>query len=255
MNKISALFWVFALIFSVGSGYVWVVDADAVSGFDGAQTGFTIVVNYEEGDPVTYEHAVFSLAPFEISDSSGRTIESIDIYLYATLNTEGTVSSWSVSGGQQVEVYKGSETAPKTSSTIEISESGSSWSSGERKQISFVSLHWSQIEAAVQQYGAGDWTIQVLADLQISVEFSDGSEDIASASTPGVCLSFTYSSSPMYSITGWSLSLSNDVSTLSFSGDFAANYGLPSWILHLVLPLAAAVCFGIGLFTYKEGGE
>lgn len=252
MNKIAAIALVLALVFGVCSGYVWIVEAESASGFEGTQSGFKLIVNYEDGSSETFEHAIFSLLPYTITDSSGKNIESIDIYLLAKLSTDGTVSSWSVSGTQQVELYKGSETAPKTSSTIDIQESGSGWNSGESKQVSFVSLHWSQIEAVVKQYGAGSWSLQVNAQLQINVVFSDGTSDIASASAPAVALAFTYSGAPIYSITGWTLTISNGVKALSFTSDFAASTGLPTYTFHVFLPCLTVFFVAIAILFWRD---
>lgn len=252
LNKITAIAMVLALIFGVCSGYVWIAEAESVSDFEGTQSGFKLIINYEDGTAETFDHAAFSLLPYIIKDSSGKDIKSVDIYLLSTLKTDGTVSSWSVSGTQQVELYKGSETAPKDSSTINIQESGSGWSSGESKQVSFVSLHWSQIEAAIQQYGTGSWSLQVNAQIQINVVFYDGTTDIASTSAPAVALAFTYSGAPVYSITGWSLTISNDVKTLSFTGDFAASTGAPTWTFHALFPILTAIFATVALLTWKE---
>lgn len=256
LNKITVIALVLALVFGVCSGYVWIVEGDSVSGFDGAKTGLVLVVNYKEGDPETFSNNKFSLLPYTLKDTSGRDIESVDLYVKGMLQTNGQVTSWRISGTEQTETYRAGETVPKTSASYDFDESGSSWVNGEVKELLHVNLHWSQIEAVVEQYGVGGWVLQFLAETDIEVTFSDSSQDFADSVAPAITFTFTYvtnpSPPPSYSITDFDLRIENGVSTLSFTGDFAATYGVPTWTFHVLLPILTAICAAIALLAWKE---
>jgi hypothetical protein len=255
MKAITAVALTLTLIFAVLSGYVWIAEAESAFGVDGVKTGLTLTINYKDGEPETFSNNGFSLAPYTLKSTSGRDIESIDVYVKSSLQTNGVVKSWHVSGTEQTELYRGGETVPKTSASYDFDESGTSWANGETKELLHFNLHWSQIEAVVVDYGAGSWVLQFLCEAEIEVTFEGGSNDIADTVAPAITLGFSYeaSSSGGYSITGFDMQIENGVSTLSLTGDFAVKYNLPSWTFHMLFPLLTAVFGAIALLTWKEG--
>jgi len=255
VNKITAIALVLTLVFGILSGYVWIAEADSLGGVDGVKTGLTLKVNYVDGDSETFSNNGFSIVPYTLWSTSGREIESIGVSVQSVLQTNGVVTGWYVLGTEQTELYRAGETVPKTSASYDFDESGSSWSNGETKTLLHFNLHWSQIETVVEAYGAGDWVLQFLCGAEIKVTFEDSSIDIADTVAPAITLAFSYeddsSGSGGYSITGFSVQIENGISTLSWTGDFAASTGLPSWIWHLIFPLLTAM-FGVVALLYRE---
>ena len=210
--------------------------------------GFEIVVNYADGThSEPYKQSMFSLLEmYSLVDMSGKEIESFDIRLKAILSTSGVVTGWQVIGSQQTEIYKGSESVPKTSATYAFDKSGSTWAEGTEKELTFVTLHWSQVGSSLEQFGTGEWNIQINGAISVTVEFDDESDDVADA-TASVSMPFNYYDS---GIDAFSLVINNGVNLMSLSGQLES-IGIPMWTLLVALPVFAVVFASLAIWTYK----
>ena len=199
----AAIALVLILAGAVAIGYFAFKDEIAeVLGFLPSEScvGYEITVRFEDGTSKTFKQSSASLTPLSIT-ISGREIKGIYIDLKATLVTSGTVSSWSVTGTRQIEMYKKPQTVPKTSSTGDVAASGSSWPSGEEKQIDDrLTIEKKTIEDVAQQYGDGTYQWQVIGRLTVDATFSDGKTQKASTSAIGR-IDFTYVAGGIQSFT------------------------------------------------------
>ena len=236
---------ILTIILVVVSGSVW---AEEPQNPNGIYVGFTVIINNLDGTQEIYNDvASLNLLPFSISGPSGKNFETLDIYLKATMKTSDTVNSWSFTGTQQVEFYKTPETQPKKSSTINIDDSGSSWDHEEIKTLSYVSLHYSQIEAVVQIYGEGDWSYNINAEVSVEVIFESGPSDISKATAPSVSMPFSYSDE----IDNFSLKLQNSLLPLSLGQELLATNGLPTWTMHAIFPILSGIFAILTVYFYR----
>ena len=247
MKTKTTVFLGLALIFGLVSACVWMVDAEPQN-FDGVSTSFSVVINYVDGTTETYTTPSLSLLPYSLTDSSGKEWELLEIYLNAKLGTSGTVSSWAFVGTQQVEWYKTPETVPRESSTMNINDAGSTWADGETKTLSYVAVHYSQIESAIAKHGTGDWTFNINAQVTMDVTFESGASDIAKAVAPAITVPFTYSGD---GITSFSLIIQNTMTPLSLGEEMLVSNGLPIWTIHALFPLLTVVCSVLTIYFYK----
>ena len=211
--------------------------------------GFEIVLNYVDGtQSEPYKQSMFSLLRLHsLVDMSGKEIASFGIRLKSTLKTSEVVTSWQLVGSQQIEIYKSTDPIPKTSSSVPFGISGASWVDGAEKEVMYTTLHWSQVEAAIESYGEGTWSIQINGAISITVDFNDGSEDLATANA-SASMPFSYSSS---GITQFSMVVNNGVTSMSLSNQLES-VGIPTWTLYAVLPICALVFTCLAVLSYKS---
>ena len=237
IKKIVMAFLVATLVFAVLAWYAW---ATVPFEFEGMKAGVVCTVNFADGSTQTYGSTELSLLPLTITDTSGKEISSIEVAFLARLEVTGQVSQWSVAGKQHCEVYKKPETVPRESSTYTFSESGSTWTSGETKQLSLVTVTSSQIEGAIEQHGTGEWFWQITGLMSVDVTFADGTTEEAEATAPAVGLTFIYTTGGIESFT---ISIKNVALSLDPITGQLASLGLPTWTIHVVL-VALALIFG-----------
>jgi len=248
MNKKTMIFSVLSVVFLLSTFYVFI--AGGQTSETNSSVGFEITVNYADGSPPDiYKQSSFSLLQlYTLVDLSNKEIESFLVTMKSTLKTSGTVTGWQIIGSIQTEVYKTPETIPKTSGTYEFDTSGTSWPDGETKQLHQFTLHWSQVEAAIAQFGEGSWSIQINGNVDISVDFADGSEDVADADAHA-SMPFIYENS---GITQFSLSVNNGVTTYSLINQ-AEGVGIPGYALQALCIVATVVCAGLAVYYDKTG--
>jgi len=212
--------------------------------------GLEIVVNYVDGsqsEPYKQSSQFSLIQMYTLIDMSDKEIENFAVRLLANLKTSGTVTSWQIIGSIQTEVYKTPETVPKTSATYEFDKSGTTWISGEEKELRSFTLQWSQVEAALIEFGAGDWSIQFNGYTSINVDFDDGTIDTADAEAH-ISMVFEYVDS---GISDYSLTVENDVSTYNLINT-CENVGLPGYTLHVLFPVLAIGCLCATIYSRKE---
>lgn len=246
INNKTTVFIILSIICLTGTCYVYVAGAQEPE--TSSAVGFEITVNYADGSqPETYKQSGFSLLQmYSLVDVSGKEIDNFAVRLLSTLKTSGTVTGWQMMGSIQTEIYKSPETVPKTSATYEFDLSGTTWADGATKELKSFTLSWSQVEAALEQFGEGSWSIQFNGDVDITVEFDDGSEDVADAEAHA-SMPFTYVNS---GISQFSLSINNDITTYSLANQ-VESVGLPSWTLLALFPALTAVFAGLAFVGYK----
>lgn len=149
-------------------------------------------VHYKDGTSETFEPkptlSVLSLSIYV----GGKEISGIDVIGKVKLNTGGrTVSSWSATTAQQMEFYKGGATVPELSSTGYFSESGGSWTDGTTKTVFTTSITASQIEGAIAGYGDGNWNIQVIETVTMTVNSEAGQETLQGTAVGGLAITFS----------------------------------------------------------------
>lgn len=251
MKTKTTIFFALTLLFGIVSVCMMLTSADPLN-YDGVSTSFTVVVTDAEGHSKNYTTPALSLIPYSLS-SLGDPFERLDIYLYSKLETSGTVTSWSVSGTQQLEFYEAQETETSASSTIEIGKAGSTWSDGETKELNLVTLTRSQIEGVVAPYGDSDWSYNINAEVNINVNFADGSSDIAEVMAPALSMPFTYSSEGG-TIENFSLIIQSDIAPFSLGQEMLVSSGLPIWTLHALFMAITVIC-AIGTVYYYRTEE
>jgi hypothetical protein len=155
--------------------------------------GLGFIIHYADGTEQTIApQLTLSILPLVLTDTSGREIREIDVFVAGKLNVYTQVTSWSVSISQKLELYKKPQTVPKTSSTAIYSASGTSWTNGEQKTLYTTPLGWQSIENAIATYGDGDWSVQVTATVNLDASFSNGKRQTAQAGGQAVVFDFVY---------------------------------------------------------------
>ena len=249
--KLKTMFFaLLSIVCLVSSVCVFVVGVSGETDATSTGVGLELVVNYADGsssDPYV-QSSLFSLVPatFSLVDEEGKDIESFAVAMDSSLKTSGVVSNWTVVGSIQTEVYKGTETVPKTSATYEFDESGVVWADGETKELKSFTLPWSVVEAALVDWGDGAWSIQFVGCADVYVGFESGNEDVSDAEA-SISMKFKYVES---GISDFSLNVKNDVTTLSLANQ-VEGVGLPGWTPLVLLVMATVVCACGAVYFYK----
>lgn len=154
------------------------------------QTWIGYTVHYTDGtsDEVREEAPTFSLFPLSIT-FGGKTVSSVSVNLKAQLY--GDIGSWSGVMSMQTEAYKKPESVPKTSATANYTKEGSTWMNGEIKVLASYTVLASTLEQLADTYGEGEWQLQFLASVQLTVHV-DGVPIMLNAASPAGGMDFTY---------------------------------------------------------------
>lgn len=167
--------------------------------------GLSFIIEWEDGTGkvVGADYPVL-WSPLDINVED-KPLEKIDIIITAQIPKNVTPSSWKTTVYHQIELYKGTETTPKMSSTATLTKQGTSWEktvwgNRETKKIANTTLQAAQIDSVVQQYGDGEWHLQVNIDVQLEVT-SEGLQKTYEASAPSGGITFTYSDGMPASLT------------------------------------------------------
>lgn len=123
-----------------------------------------------------------------------KEIKNAEAIVKVTLN--GQSKPWSTTVTQQIELYKPPAPIPKTSSTGTYTKTGASFSSGVSFEVSALALTESQLDAVIQQYGTGDYTLQFNAMINLQLNGTT-----LNAIIPSCLLYMTYQNGvPHYSV-------------------------------------------------------
>ncbi len=167
----------------------------------GSFTNIKFVIYYADGSQQVIETPNKLEVYTATLSSGGRKITGIVVSTDITLDTGGrTVSGWNSTVSRRMEIYKVGVSAPLTSSTANYPASGSNWADGEKKTAIISQIGTLMIEGAVEQYGSGTYTIQVVDNVQLSVTCSDGTSSML-AGTGTATLTIEYLGYSAMSIT------------------------------------------------------
>ena len=157
------------------------------------QTWIGYTVHYADGtsDEIREEAPTFSLFPLSIT-FGGKEVSSVSVNLKAQLY--GDITSWSGVMSMQTEAYKKPDSTPKTSATANYTKEGSSWMDGEIKVLASYTVLASTLEDLADTYGEGEWQLQFLATVSLTV-MVDGAPVTLSAASPAGGMDFTYTDS------------------------------------------------------------
>jgi len=140
-----------------------------------AYIGVMFTVTFTDGTVQTFDpNPQMRIVPLEIL-IGGKQVASITVKIKMRFYPEKAVSQWTVSISQRIEVYKKPEVTPKTSSTGNFMNSGSSWARGETKIVQQTPIDGSMLENAVAQYGTGEWFFNVYVTATLTATYTDGS--------------------------------------------------------------------------------
>ena len=158
---------------------------------------YSIIVTYSDGTYARLDQTPVAIQPFSVTPLSithnGKTVVGMAFNLYMTLNTAKTITSWSVTGTQNLEAYLDGQQLPNTGSTMTVSASRNSLNSGETVLILNTPLTTEQISAALSNSGgSGSWAFQCVGALNLSVVFEDGQTKNVYALSPVATIAYSF---------------------------------------------------------------
>lgn len=133
--------------------------------------GYT--VNYVDGtsEEIREDAPTFSLVPLSITFHD-KDILNIQVHFKAALTCRDTMENWNTKLSMQTEIYKGTETTPKTSATATYTKTGSIWVNGETKVLATYTVQAQTLEGLVSTYGDGKWHLNfkgLINDLTVTI--------------------------------------------------------------------------------------
>jgi hypothetical protein len=132
----------------------------------------------------------YSVLPLTISFEN-KTLSQIQIMCNGKMQT--TVGHWSTSTDLLIEVYKKPNTTPEISSTGTYPMTGSTWAANAVKTIAETTFQASTLKNVVAQHGGeGNYLLQVVADVDLTVTASDGVQVTLHATSFAAGIDFTY---------------------------------------------------------------
>jgi hypothetical protein len=158
------------------SGYTWI--------------GYTVTFADGTTQDIRQSRPSLSLFPFSIS-FDGKNLTQIRLDIKAEVD-EGDITAWNTSTSLRVELYKKTEGTPKTSSTGNYTQSGSTWVSNTVKTICSFTVGITTLESVIRTYGDGAYLLQAQGTVSLTVT-SGGSTFTLDTVTPAGGVDITYS--------------------------------------------------------------
>lgn len=109
----------------------------------------------------------YSILPLSIS-FQGKTVSQIEVDVLVRMSG-ANIGAWNTNTTIHTELYKKPETVPKTWASGSFVDGGTSWSPGAKKTVAKYIVEASLLDDAADDYGDGDYLLQVTADLALNV--------------------------------------------------------------------------------------
>jgi len=182
-------------LFNAGSNFLAGLQDFIRTGFDStniAQTAhLSFDIYYTDGSKRTFSPDAFSLLPLSISDEGGE-ISRIDISLVVAMTYEGTITQWSCESLVLAHIKQGTINKVSEFRSWIIEKQGTQWNI-ETMQLAKKSITAQELETATSPFGEGTYNLQILFDLTMIVNFSDGTRQPKGASAVPATWTYEYS--------------------------------------------------------------
>lgn len=147
--------------------------------FTGTQetTGFfqiSGVVYYVDGSKREFKADTFSILPLSIYDETDKEVAKIVFNIWIQLTFDGQLTHWDTTN-----LYWSAVDGLETVENGNFAKSGSTWTSGEEKNIFSIVIEAGDIEQILHQ--EAPYTLRTKATCQLNAEFSDGTTEYEEA--------------------------------------------------------------------------
>jgi hypothetical protein len=138
----------------------------------------SFIIHYADGTSEEVTASQLSVVQYNNKDTS-----SITLLVKGKLSSNQSITAWNSNSTVFVELYKGSDSVAKYSSSGSYVQVGSSWGNNAVKTLATIPISESTLNGLMSAYGSGMWLLQVTSSIKLSATIGGALTDFT-AQTP-----------------------------------------------------------------------